>query len=179
MILTVNHSAFLSPTDCLSNASGRRGVSASETPLDSAIAATHDRRFELAEVYQLTSSNSTPIRGSDIEISLVNAFHYTMPAMSVSTLVLVSGEYQSDFDLDGDVDGDDFLIWQNGFGAGTTRAEGDANRDGNVDGDDFLIWQTEFGSVSGNTTAVPEPASVTLWAVPAAAWLMLRGRRRR
>ena len=38
------------------------------------------------------------------------------------------GPNTADFNSDGDVDGDDFLIWQNGFGAGSTRAEGDALR---------------------------------------------------
>ncbi len=52
-----------------------------------------------------------------------------------------------DFDLDGDVDGADFLIWQANFPdlSGTaTVTDGDANGDGNVDGADFLIWQACF-----------------------------------
>ena len=54
----------------------------------------------------------------------------------------------ADFDLDRDVDGDDFLAWQVGFGltTGATKSDGDADLDGDVDGDDFLIWQIEFGS---------------------------------
>ena len=52
----------------------------------------------------------------------------------------------ADFDLNGHVDGDDFLIWQTGFGlTSETHSEGDANADANVDGDDFLIWQSQFG----------------------------------
>jgi hypothetical protein len=70
-----------------------------------------------------------------------------------------------DFDADGDVDGDDFLAWQAGFGmtAGATRADGDADTDGDVDGDDFLIWQSQFGTVDRrDAAAVPEPASYLL-----------------
>ena len=47
-----------------------------------------------------------------------------------------------DFDHDRDVDGDDFVIWQQNFG--TAGPGGDANGDGQVDGDDFLIWQGNF-----------------------------------
>jgi hypothetical protein len=54
----------------------------------------------------------------------------------------------ADFDGDGDVDGDDFLIWQSGFGNPEADhwSEGDADFDGDVDGDDFLIWQNQFKS---------------------------------
>ena len=42
--------------------------------------------------------------------------------------------------------------------------------DGDVDGDDFLGWQAEFGSGEGSgSAAVPEPASLTLLFVVAAA----------
>ncbi len=63
----------------------------------------------------------------------------------------VASGFASDFNGDGVVDGDDFLIWQSGFGivSGATSADGDADGDGDVDGDDFLVWQTEFGSSSG------------------------------
>ena len=52
-----------------------------------------------------------------------------------------------DFDGDGDVDGDDFLVWQQGFPTIYT-------------GDDFLIWQQNYpfpGGGSGST--VPEPTA--------------------
>jgi hypothetical protein len=69
-----------------------------------------------------------------------------------------------DFDGDGDVDGDDFLVWQSsvGMSAGAMASDGDADGDGDVDGDDFLIWQSNFGSASGSsaTSAVPEPSGL-------------------
>jgi hypothetical protein len=46
-------------------------------------------QFNKAEVYQLTSANSTPQRQADIDITLTNAFQYNMPANSISTLVLL------------------------------------------------------------------------------------------
>ena len=82
----------------------------------------------------------------------------------------------ADFDHDGDVDGDDFLIWQANFGG--PGPNGDANGDGTVDGDDFLIWQAQFGSAEGGVVSagVPEPASVI---VVAAVMGLLAVRRRR
>ncbi len=58
----------------------------------------------------------------------------------------------ADFDENGSVDGDDFLIWQAGFGTSGTGTSnmGDANGDFDIDGDDFLIWQAQFGSASGS-----------------------------
>ncbi len=85
-----------------------------------------------------------------------------------------------DFDKDGVVDGNDFLLWQQGFptASGATQAQGDANGDGAVDGDDFLIWQQNFGSSGGGSggAAVPEPAALWLLFVAVAAIL---GSRRR
>lgn len=56
----------------------------------------------------------------------------------------------ADFDLDGDVDGDDFFVWGDNFGLqlGAAKTQGDADDDGDVDGNDFLIWQANFGSGS-------------------------------
>ena len=72
----------------------------------------------------------------------------------------------ADFDGDGDVDGNDFLIWQRGFGTGTTMAQGDANNSGTVDGADLAVWQGQYGVSGGplaaTTGAVPEPSAFLL-----------------
>jgi len=52
----------------------------------------------------------------------------------------------ADFDGDGDVDLDDFVILKTNFGTGTTQPEGDADCDGDVDLDDFVILKSTFGS---------------------------------
>ena len=86
-------------------------------------------------------------------------------------LLDVAAGFAADFDKNGSVDGDDFLIWQQAFGtqSGATSNTGDANGDGAVDGDDFLLWQQDFGSSSGQAgAAIPEPAT---WYM--AAWIML------
>ncbi len=71
----------------------------------------------------------------------------------------------ADFDDDGDVDGRDFLIWQRGFGTGSTFATGDANGDGLVNDADLAIWQAQYGTVpelQASTIAVPEPHTLLL-----------------
>ena len=83
---------------------------------------------------------------------------------------------QGDFDGDGDIDGNDFLIWQNNFPRNDGEAIsfiGDATGDGNVDGDDFLIWQNSFPYPAA-LSKTPEPASLGLLAL--GGLLMLRRR---
>lgn len=69
---------------------------------------------------------------------------------------------QGDFDLDGDVDGADFLKWQSDFGPGNGS---DADNDGDTDGDDLAAWQFNYG-INGNppaaTQSVPEPSTFAL-----------------
>ena len=63
------------------------------------------------------------------------------------------------------------------FDGDATKMDGDADNDGDVDGDDFLVWQTEFGSGDGaGSAAVPEPASALLALL--AAGLLATARRR-
>jgi hypothetical protein len=86
----------------------------------------------------------------------------------------------ADFDDDGDVDGNDFLVWQRGLGTtGTaTPMDGDANDDGNVDAADLGVWQSQFGDTgvaATVATAIPEPAGATLLCLAA---LAIAGRRR-
>jgi hypothetical protein len=68
----------------------------------------------------------------------------------------------ADYDRDFDVDGSDFLIWQQGFGVGTTNAQGDSDRDGDVDGLDLtqptLGWQDRYGESAQLTDFPYNPA---------------------
>ncbi len=73
----------------------------------------------------------------------------------------------ADFDDDGDVDGNDFLTWQRGFGSGpgAKLEEGDGNNDGEVDADDLALWEGSFaatGNVAATVSAVPEPTTMVL-----------------
>ena len=81
--------------------------------------------------------------------------------------VLEGPSVSADFDMDGDVDGEDFLRWQRGYGINDGSAQpgdGDANGDGNVDGADLGVWQSSYGRgpLTAASVSVPEPAAMTL-----------------
>jgi gluconolactonase len=82
-----------------------------------------------------------------------------------SILLNVPDPPSADFDMDGDVDGRDFLAWQQGFGveSGAEKSQGDADNDGSVNGVDLEVWQEQYGA-SNELAAlhVPEPATVSL-----------------
>lgn len=66
----------------------------------------------------------------------------------------------ADFDQDGDVDGADFLSWQEGLGVGASLAEGDADGNNVVDGADEAAWKFQYGTMGAALAvngAVPEP----------------------
>lgn len=81
----------------------------------------------------------------------------------------------ADFNLDGEVNGEDLEIWQAGYATGTTRAQGDADSDGDVDGRDFLAWQRSAGgspdlaAQTAVVNSVPEPNSLILLLAAASA----------
>jgi MYXO-CTERM domain-containing protein len=65
---------------------------------------------------------------------------------------------EGDANLDGSVDGPDFLTWNdNKFTSDNLWCGGDFNADGTTDGPDFLIWN-ENKFQSSDVSAVPEPA---------------------
>ena len=83
-----------------------------------------------------------------------------------------------DANLDGVVDGQDFIAWNgNKFTALSDWCGGDFNADGVVDGQDFIAWNgNKFTSADGHTQAVPEPAlPLGTWLL-IAAWCRLRRR---
>jgi hypothetical protein len=64
-------------------------INKSDAAQTAGIAITHTAQFHTVQVYQLAGANSAPQRQADINITLTNAFQYTMPANSVTTLVLL------------------------------------------------------------------------------------------
>lgn len=94
-------------------------------------------------------------------------FDVVYSADLVQLVVVEAPIYSADFDLDGDVDGDDLVIWQSAYGVDDSA---DADGDGDSDGRDFAEWQRQFGSVPlSASTAVPEPSGVLLSLIACAA----------
>jgi hypothetical protein len=123
----------------------------------------------------LNGSNSAAFqvgnRGNSINSSWVGwiddarVYNNVLTDAEIAALATVSQPHAGDFDLDGDVDGADFVAWQTNFPkeSGATRAEGDADGDGDVDGADFVVWQTNFPFTPGPGAApVPEPQTFLL-----------------
>jgi hypothetical protein len=63
-------------------------INKATTAKTAALTVAHAASFSRARVYQLVSGAPVPTRAADLAPAATNAFRYTMPAMSVSTLVL-------------------------------------------------------------------------------------------
>jgi hypothetical protein len=86
-------------------------------------------------------------------------------ATGVVYLLTNSVAVPGDFDADGAVTGDDFLLWQRDLGKAYMKSPADANRDEVVDAADLAIWKANFGKSWGDppaVSAVPEPAGMAL-----------------
>jgi hypothetical protein len=73
-----------------------------------------------------------------------------------------------DYDDDQDVDGNDFLVWQQNVGTSVTPGTGaDGDNNGTIDGGDLTVWRNNFGmtAATGAAAAVPEPACASLVAM--------------
>lgn len=125
-------------------------------------------------VLDLTTGLTTSILDVDDSISLFTGDSFGDKLVAFS---LGAPAENADFDDDGDVDGNDFLRWQRGYGTGTTLGQGDANGDGVVNASDLTIWKSQFGGASTAAVgSVPEPATLTLVAFTAMGMAAVRRR---
>ena len=63
-------------------------INKANTPRVAGLTISHGTAFSRAQVYQLTSATPNATRGTDLVFNQPNALSYTMPPLSVSTLVL-------------------------------------------------------------------------------------------
>ena len=100
-----------------------------------------------------------------IELPSIAGLGWQLVSTPTSLVLQLVASSSADFNLDGAVDGADFLAWQRGVGvANTAFADGDANRDGIIDAADLAVWAEQFGSAIEPPAArnVPEPHSAAL-----------------
>ncbi len=93
----------------------------------------------------------------------------------------VAGDYTGD----GVVDGRDYVVWRTTLGQTGTALQADGDHDHTVDSNDYGIWRSHFGQIASagsgtlqdetaSQAAVPEPSSIALFLVYAAALTSLR-----
>jgi hypothetical protein len=136
---------------------------AGQTTAEQTIATQFDG---LALGYRATNDTTIPVTEHVLDISRI----------AIDTNLAVPTE-DADFDNDNDVDGADFITWQQGLGgAGSSNMTGDANGSGAVDAADLGIWKTEFATPQsvGAAASVPEPAAAALAALAIAAFARQR-----
>jgi aryl-phospho-beta-D-glucosidase BglC (GH1 family) len=84
-----------------------------------------------------------------------------------------------DFNQDDVVNHDDLLLWRMSFGRTGLDLAADGDNDGDVDANDFLVWQRTLGGTTPavpGASAVPEPAAV-VQAVLSLTYVIMRRQR--
>ncbi len=106
--------------------------------------------------------------------SITNAVRdtdYTLGTLTVGALdyaLLTVGDVPppGDYDLDGDVDEDDFQVWRSSYGMTGAAIAADGNKDGIVDAADYTVWRDNLGTSSlsslSQVSTVPEPQTLLL-----------------
>ena len=125
--------------------------------------------------YGLTSTTAKNRPGGATTLGLMEASDFKTINGSGATFdgevlagnaVLVKYTLSGDADFSGQVNFNDFLRVQNGFGqtSGVSFFSGDFNYDGKVDFNDFLMLQNNFGQTM--PMARPDESSAPVWTVP-------------
>lgn len=78
--------------------------------------------------------------------------------------ILWRADIPGDADCNGLVDQNDYKIWYDNYGAGTTWEQGNFKGTGLVDQDDYKIWYDNYG-VGKAGGAVPEPVTLAMLAL--------------
>jgi hypothetical protein len=116
---------------------------------------------------------NTSILGPGMEGDLTFKLRVAGDDLTVGGVEYFTPETFADFNVDGFVDGADFLAWQRGVGTiGTaTLSDGDADFDGDVDAVDLGLWKSAYGGTTFLLAAsqsagqpLPEPAAAVLGA---------------
>lgn len=110
-------------------------------------------------------------------------FQGSIAAQGAATFVITSfsriSPCDGDYNIDGAVDGNDYLSWRKAFGQTSPDfSYADGNHDGIVDAADYIIWRSSrnFAVTGIGSSLVPEPPAMFL---TSASLLLLAGYKRR
>lgn len=119
--------------------------------------------------YQFTLEPSNLASGNPIDRP---ALATLTPFLAATPPSIVPGDYNAD----GEVDGNDLVVWRQQFGQAAANLAADGDASGRVDGGDFLYWQRSLGlpSAASSGVATPEPSGATLSLLIVAVGLGLR-----
>jgi hypothetical protein len=114
-------------------------------------------------VLDLTTGTTSSFLDLDDSISLFTSAS-TAPFGDKVAAFTLGPAANADFDGNGIVNGNDFLIWQKNLGSGNSHGTGDANGDGLVNAADLAVWKTQYGTspAAAAAASVPEPAAAVL-----------------
>jgi hypothetical protein len=101
---------------------------------------------------------------------------------TVASMLPATLTSQGDYNGDGIVDSSDYVVWRNSMGQTGASLAADGNGDYHIDANDLGAWRRNFGDsvvASGLASAagVPEPSSIGLLLMSAAALLGVRPKR--
>ncbi|MCA9100866.1 MAG: PEP-CTERM sorting domain-containing protein [Planctomycetales bacterium] len=118
--------------------------------------------------------NTVELTGPDVVSFLDSGFYLAWVDFSDPFQPWIDG----DADIDGKVDGLDYLTWAGNFGKSEDAIwfDGDFVHDGTVDGLDYLAWASNYGT-NTNASVVPEPGTFALAGIAALLIAALRRRR--
>jgi choice-of-anchor B domain-containing protein len=149
----------------------------------------YDGDLNCADVNLLTAAVASGANDADYDITgdgLVNLADRDAWLVEAGSENLPSGNpfLPADADLNGTVDGQDFIAWNNHkFSTLAEFCSGDFNMDGVIDGLDFIAWNefkfqtSDARGASGQSFAVPEPHSIAWWMLVVGMPLAARRRR--
>ncbi|TWT35687.1 Methylamine utilization protein MauG precursor [Posidoniimonas corsicana] len=136
----------------------------------------------------LTLPNGRPVRFNfiDQEVADLIAFLGTLTDDVLLTSEMFSNPFVTlagDYNDDGLVDADDYLVWREAFG-GTDNLAADGNGDGLVDSSDYSVWRDNLGATweslmpsDAAFAAVPAPSGAALLVAAAWCWRSRRPRK--
>lgn len=119
---------------------------------------TRGGRFHLLDTRSLIQAQPDWQSWYSDGIHLYGAGQVGYQWLAETVLNAVLDQHAGDANLDGAVDGLDYLAWSDHFGLAGNWSQGDFNHDGDVDGLDYTIWADNFGSGAA-ALPVPEPSA--------------------